>query len=81
MWNDADGASFFGPLFADGSRSAIAVRRVGAAANCAAQRAAGDVNGNHFIKPSAIELARIAEARNGRMKFNVFGAQPAGTAR
>ena len=27
---------------------------------------------NHFVKPSAIEPARIAEARNGRKKFNVF---------
>ena len=72
--------SVFGVLFADGGRSATAVRRSGAAANCAAQRAAGGVNGNHFVKPSAIELARIAEARNGRMKFKVFGAQPAGTA-
>ena len=26
---------------------------------------------NHFVKPSAIELARIAKAKNGRMKFNL----------
>ena len=25
-----------------------------------------------FIKPNAIELARIVKARNGRKKFNVF---------
>ena len=30
------------------------------------------VHMNHFVKPRAIELARIAEARNGRMKFNPF---------
>ena len=28
---------------------------------------------NHFVKPSAIEFARIAEARNGRTKFNRNG--------
>ena len=32
--------SIFGVLFADGGRSAIAVRRSGASANCAAQGAA-----------------------------------------
>ena len=34
---------------------------------------------NHFVRPSAIELARIAEARNGRKKFSHFvkpGAEP-----
>ena len=35
---------------------------------------------NHFVKPSAIEPARIAEARNGRKKFNVF-AKPNGQSR
>ena len=28
---------------------------------------------NHFVKPSAIEFTRIAEARNGRTKFNRNG--------
>ena len=28
---------------------------------------------NHFVKPSAIELARIAEARNGRKKTMLMG--------
>ena len=37
--------SIFGMLFADGSRSAIAVRRCGAAANGAAQRAASIIMG------------------------------------
>ena len=40
MWNDADDSRGIGLLFADGGRNAIAVRRSGAAANCAAQRAA-----------------------------------------
>lgn len=34
---------------------------------------------NHFVRPSVIELARIAEARNGRKKFSHFvkpGAEP-----
>ena len=35
---------------------------------------------NHFVKPSAIELARIAEARNGRKKFDVF-VKPNGQSR
>ena len=35
---------------------------------------------NHFVKPSAIEPARIAEARNGRKKFDVF-AKPNGQSR
>ena len=40
MWNDADDSRGIGLLFADGGRSALAVRREGAAANCAVQRAA-----------------------------------------
>ena len=40
MWNDADGFRCVGMLFADGGRSAIAVRREGAAANCAVLRTA-----------------------------------------
>jgi hypothetical protein len=35
---------------------------------------------NHFVKPSAVELARIAEARNGRKKFDVF-VKPNGQSR
>ena len=35
MWNDADDSRGIGLLFADGGRNATAVRRVGAAANCA----------------------------------------------
>ena len=31
---------------------------------------------NHFVKPSAIEFTRIAEARNGRTKFNIFPLKP-----
>ena len=40
--------SVFGMLFADGGRNAPAVRRSGAAANCAVQRTAGVVNGKVF---------------------------------
>ena len=35
---------------------------------------------NHFVKPSAVELARIAEARNGRKKLDVF-VKPNGQSR
>ena len=44
-----------------------------------AARHADVISQNHFVRPSAIELARIAEARNGRKKFSHFvkpGAEP-----
>ena len=58
MWNDADGSRGIGLQFADGGRNALAVRRGGAAANCAVRRTA--------ISPASAYPAAEAISDKGR---------------